>query len=54
MNMTESARLILGLREVGLTDREVADFVLWVESGEDQYRPHNIRNTGTEDAEEKE
>lgn len=39
MNMTENARLILGLRSKGWTDTEIADFILWIESGEEQFRP---------------
>lgn len=34
MNMQEMARLIEGLRAIGLTDTELADFLLWVESGD--------------------
>ena len=39
MNMQENARLILGLRAKGWSDTEIANFLLYVESGEDQYRP---------------
>ena len=39
MNMSESARIIVGLRSKGWTDTEIADFILWVETGEEQYRP---------------
>ncbi len=39
MNMQESSRLILGLREKGWTDTEITDFILWIETGEEQYRP---------------
>lgn len=31
---TESSRLILGLRAKGWTDTEIADFILWIETGE--------------------
>ncbi|WP_300606767.1 hypothetical protein [uncultured Oscillibacter sp.] len=41
MNMSESSRLILGLRSKGWTDTEIADFILWVETGEEQYKPHD-------------
>jgi hypothetical protein len=37
--MSESARLILGLRAKGWNDTEIADFILWIETGDDQYRP---------------
>jgi len=39
VNMAESSRLILGLRSKGWTDTEIADFILWIETGEDQYKP---------------
>ncbi len=39
MNMSESARLILGLRSKGWTDTEIADFILWVETGNEIYKP---------------
>ena len=39
MNMQEMSRLILGLRKIGLNDKELADFLLWVENGEKQYEP---------------
>lgn len=37
--MTENARLVLGLRAMGLSGDEIADFILWIESGEEQYKP---------------
>lgn len=39
MNMTEVARLILGLRAAGWTEKEINDFMLYIESGEEQYKP---------------
>lgn len=39
MDMQENARLILGLRAKGWTDTEIADFLLWIESGDEQYKP---------------
>jgi hypothetical protein len=39
MNMSEVARLILGLRSRGWTGDEINDFILWIETGEDQYKP---------------
>ncbi len=39
MNMSESARIIVGLRSKGWNDTEIADFILWIETGEEQYRP---------------
>ncbi len=39
MNMTEVARLLLGLRAAGWTEKQINDFVLYIESGEEQYKP---------------
>lgn len=39
MNMSESSRLIIGLRSKGWTDTEIADFILWIETGEEKYKP---------------
>ena len=37
--MTEVARLLLGLRAAGWTEKEINDFVLYIESVEEQYNP---------------
>jgi len=37
--MTENARLILGLRALGMSDTEIVNFLLWIETGEEQYKP---------------
>ena len=37
--MTEVARLLLGLRAAGWTEKEINDFVLYIESSEEQYKP---------------
>ena len=39
MNMTESSRLILGLRAKGWSDTEITDFILWIGTGEKRYKP---------------
>lgn len=39
MNMSECARVIIGLRAAGWNEKEINDFILWVETGEDQYKP---------------
>ncbi len=39
MNMQEMTRLIRGLREAGWTEKEINDFLLYIESGEEQYKP---------------
>ena len=39
MTMTEASRLILGLRAAGWDDKAIADFILWIETGDEQYKP---------------
>ena len=39
MNMTEVARFLLGLRAAGWSEKEINDFMLYIESGEEQYKP---------------
>jgi hypothetical protein len=39
MNMSETARLILGLRAAGWDDTRIADFILWIETGNEKYKP---------------
>lgn len=39
MNMTETARLILGLRDAGWDEKAINDFILYIETGEAQYKP---------------
>ncbi|MDE7230459.1 MAG: hypothetical protein K2N56_08270 [Oscillospiraceae bacterium] len=39
MNMQETARLILGLRAAGWNEKAINDFMLFIESGEEQYKP---------------
>ena len=39
MDMQQNARLVLGLRAVGLSDTDIVNFLLWIESGEEQYKP---------------
>lgn len=34
-----TSRLILSLRARGWSDTEIADFILWVQTGEERYRP---------------
>lgn len=41
MNMTEVARLILGLRAAGWSEEKINNFILFIETGEPQYRPDN-------------
>lgn len=39
MNMQENARLILGLRAAGWDEKRINDFLLYIESGDEQYKP---------------
>ena len=39
VNMSETARLILGLRNAGWNEKDINDFILYIETGEDQYKP---------------
>ena len=45
MNMTEIARMLLGLRAncrqlaAGWSEKEINDFMLYIETGEEQYKP---------------
>ena len=40
MNMQENARLILGLRAAGWSEKKINDFILCIESGDEPYRPN--------------
>ena len=39
MNMQENARLVLGLRAAGWSEKKINDFILYIEPGEEQYKP---------------
>ena len=39
MNMVESARIMLGLRAKGWSDTEIVNFCIWVETGDEKYKP---------------
>jgi hypothetical protein len=39
MNMTEASRIILALRAAGWNEKDINDFILYVETGEEQYKP---------------
>lgn len=42
-DMKEVARFILGLRSAGWTEKQINDFMLYIESGDEQYMPkHEI------------
>ena len=42
--MDEVSRAILGLRAAGWDEKSINDFILWVESGEEQYKPKGDKN----------
>ena len=37
--MQENARFILGLRSAGWTEKQINDFMLFIESGDEKYKP---------------
>lgn len=39
MEMHEMFRFILGLRAAGWSEKEINDFLLYIEFGEEQYKP---------------
>ena len=39
MNMSETARLILGLRAKGMSDTEITNLILFIETGDEKYKP---------------
>lgn len=39
MTMTEVARLIEGLRSAGWDEKKINDFLLFIESGKEEYKP---------------
>ncbi len=39
MNMQENARFILGLRSAGWSEKQINDFMLFIESGDERYKP---------------
>ena len=48
MNMSETARLVLGLRAKGMSDTEITNLILFVETGEEQYKPKEDKEKKTE------
>lgn len=39
MNMSEAARLIIGLRAAGWNEKDINDFILYIETGDGRYKP---------------
>lgn len=42
MNMTETSRLILGLRAAGWDEKDINDFILYIDLGDEKYLPKNL------------
>ena len=42
MIMQEASRLILGLRSAGWDEKRINDFILWIETGEEKYKPKDL------------
>jgi hypothetical protein len=40
--MQECSRLILELRAAGWTDKQINDFILYIETGNNQYKPTGL------------
>ena len=40
MEMQELTRFIIGLRSAGVTDEEIVDLLMYIESGEEKYKPN--------------
>ncbi len=53
MNMQENARFILGLRSAGWSEKEINDFMLFIESGDEQYKPKNNKSQNDKENSEK-
>ncbi len=41
MNMQEVVRLLTGLRDMGLPEKEINDFLMYIGSGNDVFRPRS-------------
>ena len=39
MPLQEASRVILGLRAAGWDEKSINDFILWIETGNDEYKP---------------
>lgn len=40
MNMQEVARLLIGLRADGWSEKKINDFLLFIATGDEQYKPN--------------
>ena len=43
MNMSETARMIVGLRAAGWSDTDINNFILYIETGDERYKPKSIK-----------
>ena len=50
--MTEASRVILGLHAAGWSEKEINDFILYIETGEEQYKPKRAESAKTTDKEQ--
>ena len=39
MNKQEASRIILFLRAAGWDEKSIGDFILWVKTGDERYKP---------------
>lgn len=39
--MAEVSRVILGLRAAGWDKKDINDFILWIETGDEKYKPNS-------------
>ena len=42
MPMQEASRIILGLRAAGWDEKRINDFILWIETGDEKYKPKDL------------
>ena len=47
MTMTEIARLIEGLRSAGWEEKKINDFLLYIESGSEEFKPKEENRLGS-------
>ncbi|MEZ3443622.1 MAG: hypothetical protein K1W30_00525 [Lachnospiraceae bacterium] len=47
INMIENSRFILGLRNAGWTEKQINDFMRYIESGQEQYMPQPMEKEKT-------
>ncbi len=45
MNMRENARFKLGLCSAGWSEKQINDFMLFIESGDERYKPGPVDKT---------